>query len=147
MSQNKHNYSCDKIFKPSVQLLHQTCASADAIFSTFTGLNALMLLLQGARVYFRRCSFRDFDLAQEIFDVSFGSAVRLENCTFTNITVPNNDYVSTSGNDGEVIIGESFEIMYYPEDDAGPLFDVLRHRANGSIIFEEGVSASVMRAR
>jgi hypothetical protein len=120
--------------------------SADTVFSTFTGLNALMLLLGASRVNMHRCSFRDFDLAQEIFDVSFGSAVRLENCTFTNITVPNNDYVSTSGNDGTGFTGESFEITYYPEDDAGPLFDILRHRANDSSFSEEGVCALLIKA-
>jgi hypothetical protein len=116
--------------------------SADTIFSTFTGLNPLMLLIGGARVNMHRCRFRDFDLARELFDVSYGSAVRLENCTFTNITVPENDYVSTSANDWSFFTGESFELTYYPEDDAGPSFDVLRHRANDSSVPEEGVHTS-----
>jgi hypothetical protein len=36
-----------------------------------------------------------------IFDVSVGSSLRLENCTFTNITVPDNDYVTTTYDDWE----------------------------------------------
>jgi hypothetical protein len=97
-----------------------------------------MLLVDGARAHIRNSSFRDFELEQEIFDVSFGSSVRLENCTFTNITVPENDYVSTSYNDWEFREGISYDNIYYPEDDEGPLFDVLRHRANDSSIPEEG---------
>jgi hypothetical protein len=113
---------------------------ADCIFSTFTGANALMLMTQQARTFVRRSSFRDIDLGGEIFDVSFGSSVRLENCTFTNITVPNNDYVSTSFNDWNYFSGVELEVPYNPEDDAGPFFDVQRHRANDSSIPRDGVA-------
>jgi hypothetical protein len=98
-----------------------------------------MLLLEKARVLIRRSSFRDIDLGQEIFDVSRGSSVRLENCTFTNITVPDNDYVSTSYNDFEAFRGETLEVPYYPDDDAGPWFDLQRHRAKDSRFPEEGM--------
>jgi hypothetical protein len=113
---------------------------ADSVFSTFTGTNAVFLLIQLARAFIRNSSFRDIDLAQEIFDVSFGSSVRLENCTFTNITVPNNDYVSTSGNDWAAFQGQTLEMIYYPEDDAGPFFDFKRYRASDSSIADQGVS-------
>jgi hypothetical protein len=90
--------------------------------------------------YLRGCSFRDFELSEGIFDVSYGSTVRLENCTFTNITVANNDYVSTTNNDGDpVVVGIGLETENYPEDDADPLFDVQRHRANMSSLSEAGV--------
>jgi hypothetical protein len=89
----------------------------------------------------RRCSFRDFELSEGIFDVSSGSLLRLENCVFTNITVPNNDYVSTTYDDWSTVsIGISLQTYNYPEDDADPLFDVERHRANDSSLPEEGVS-------
>jgi hypothetical protein len=113
--------------------------SADTLFSTFTGDDAPLLFLNGGRVLIRRSSFRDLRLSEEIFDVSFGSAVRLENCTFTNITVPNNDYVSTSFNDWEYFSAWSVDVEYYPEDDADPSFDVLRYRANESSFPEAGV--------
>jgi hypothetical protein len=93
----------------------------------------------------RRCSFRDFELSEGIFDVSGGSAVRLENCTFTNITVPNNDYVSTTYDDGSTVYLGELQTINYPEDDADPLFDVERHRANDSSLPEEGVSFRSMR--
>jgi hypothetical protein len=89
----------------------------------------------------RRCHFRDFELSEGIFDVSDGSYLRLENCTFTNITVPNNDYVSTTYDDGDpVFLRGRLQTYNYPEDDADPLFDVERHRANDSSLPEEGVS-------
>jgi hypothetical protein len=103
-----------------------------------------MLLAEGARAHIRNSNFRDLELEQEIFDVSFGSSVRLENCTFTNITVPNNDYVSTSYNDWEFREGISYDMIYYPEDDEGPSFDVLRHRANDSSIPEGGAYTSLV---
>jgi hypothetical protein len=112
---------------------------SDSIFSSFTGSEALMLLVDSARAFIHSSMFRDLELDQEIFDVSFGSAVRLENCTFTNVTVPDNDYVSTSLNDGELFSMGSLLVTYYPEDDAGPSFDVQRHRANNSSIPEEGM--------
>jgi hypothetical protein len=87
----------------------------------------------------RRCSFRDFELSEGIFDVSGGASVRLENCTFTNITVPNNDYVSTTYDDWNLLYLGLLQTTKYPEDDADPLFDVERHRANDSLP-EEGVS-------
>jgi hypothetical protein len=89
-----------------------------------------------SRASIRNSSFRDIDLAQEVFDVSFGSSVGLENCTFTNITVPNNDYVSTSYSDWEFFEFEPLEVIYYPEDDAGPIFDLKRY----SSIADQGVS-------
>jgi hypothetical protein len=61
---------------------------ADTTFSTFTGHDSTLLLSSLGRASFQRCSFRDFELSEGIFDVSDGSSVRLENCTFTNITVP-----------------------------------------------------------
>jgi hypothetical protein len=100
----------------------------------------VLLLLHESRAFFRDSSFRDIELAEEIFDVSFGSSVRLENCTFTNITVPNNDYVSTSYNDWETFGGETLELIYYPEDDAGSFFDLKRFSANDSRIVDQGVS-------
>jgi hypothetical protein len=87
----------------------------------------------------RRCSFRDFELSEGIFDVSDGSSARLENCTFTNITVPNSDYVSTTYDDGRRLYLGLLSTYNYPEDDADPLFDVVRHRANDSSLPEEGV--------
>jgi hypothetical protein len=113
---------------------------ADTTFSTFTGDDSTLLLTRVGRASFHRCSFRDFELSEGIFDVSTGSSVRLENCTFTNITVPNNDYVSTTYDDGEYAVSGVFLVENYPEDDAEPLFDVQRHRANDSSIPEEGVS-------
>jgi hypothetical protein len=93
----------------------------------------------------RRCSFRDFELSEGIIDVSTASSVRIENCTFTNITVPNNDYVSTTYDDGETLsVGFLFKTYNFPEDDADPLFDVERHRANDSSLPEEGVSYVTM---
>jgi hypothetical protein len=113
---------------------------ADTIFSTFTGSDAPLLLVQSARVLIRSSSFRDFDLSEEIFDVSKGSSVRLENCTFTNITVPDNEYVSTSYNDWDYFRGAAVEVTYYPEDDEAPLLDIKRYRANDSSISEKGMS-------
>lgn len=86
------------------------------------------------RAVIRHSSFRDFDLHEEIFDVSRGSGVRLENCTFTNITVPDNEYVSTSYSDYEFFGGPNGVVFleYFPEDDAGPLFDITRWRVNDS---------------
>jgi hypothetical protein len=118
------------------------CMNADTMFSTFTGGDSLMLLLDKARVHIRSSSFRDIELGQELFDVSLASSVRLENCTFTNITVPDNDYVSTSFNDWQSFSGLALEVLYYPDDDAGPLFDVQRNRANDSTLPLEGASLS-----
>jgi hypothetical protein len=96
-------------------------------------------------IYLRRCSFRDFDLSEGIFDVSGGVSVGLENCTFTNITVPRNDYVSTTYDDGDPIYFRAYQTESYPEDDADPLFDVQRHRANDSSHPEKGVLFLKMR--
>jgi hypothetical protein len=112
---------------------------ADTIFSTFTGDDSTFLCQTSGFTYFRRCSFRDFQLSEGIFDVSSGSSVRLENCTFTNITVPRNDYVSTTYDDGDTVYFQTFQTENYPEDDADPLFDVERRRANHSSLPEEGV--------
>jgi hypothetical protein len=73
-----------------------------------------------------------------IFDVSVGSSLRLENCTFTNITVPDNDYVTTTYDDWEGWSIGAIVIDSYPEDDADPSFDVQRRRANDSSPLEEG---------
>lgn len=105
---------------------------ADTIISTFTGNDAPLAIITGSSAVFRRCSFRDLELKEEVFDVSKGSSVRLENCTFTNITVPDNEYVSTSYNDWTYFWGYEVEVTYYPEDDAWALFDVTRLRANDS---------------
>jgi hypothetical protein len=98
-----------------------------------------MLLVDGARAFIHGSSFRDLQLDLEMFDVSFGSAVRLQNCTFTNVTVPDNEYVSTSLNDWEYFKLRTLEVTYYPEDDAGPSFDLQRHRENDSSIPETGM--------
>jgi hypothetical protein len=118
---------------------------ADTTFSTFTGHDSTLLLSTLGRASFQRCSFRDFELSEGIFDVSDGSSVRLENCTFTNITVPNNDYVSTTQDDGEVVTRGPFSVENFPEDDSHPLFDVQRQRANDSRVLEEGVSVLKVR--
>jgi hypothetical protein len=118
---------------------------ADTIFSTFTGDDSTFLCQTSGFTYFRRCSFRDFQLSEGIFDVSSGSSVRLENCTFTNITVPRNDYVSTTYDDGDTVYFQTFQTENYPEDDADPLFDVERRRANHSSLPEEGVPFLKMR--
>ena len=99
---------------------------ADSTFSSFTGQDAPLAFVTEARAVLRRSSFRDLDLEEEIFDVSKGSAVHLEACTFTNVTVPNNEYVSTSYSDWEYFQGEEVQVTYYPEDDTGPLFDIQR---------------------
>lgn len=115
--------------------------SPDAIFSSFTGEDAPLAFVYHARAVFRRTSFRDFDLDEEIFDVSGASGVRLEDCTFTNITVPDNEYVSTSYSDYDYFRGSDLEVEYYPEDDGGPLFDIIRWRANVSDIPDVGVQS------
>ena len=106
---------------------------ADCTFSSFTGQDAPLAFLSEARAVVRHSRFRDFALEEEVFDVSKGSSVHLHNCTFTNVTVPDNEYVSTSYSDYEWFGGEAFPVVYYPEDDAGPMFDVTRTRANDSV--------------
>jgi hypothetical protein len=113
---------------------------ADTTFSTLTGDNSPLMIFDQGRASFTRCSFRDLNLSEGIFDVSSGSSVRLANCTFTNITVPQNDYVSTFFDDGVYTGHASIGFESYADDDAGTLFDVQRHRANDSSIPEEGVS-------
>jgi hypothetical protein len=112
---------------------------ADTDFSTFTGDDSPLALLHECRALFRRCRFRDFEVSEGIFDVSYGSSVRLENCTFTNITVPYHDYVSTTSDDWNWFDQGSLLIENRPEDDADPLFDVERRRANNSSSPEHGV--------
>ena len=82
----------------------------------------------------RRSSFRDLDISEEVFDVSHGSAVHLQACTFTNVTVPDNEYVSTSYSDYfyNFDTGSDMYAYYYPDDDAGPLFDIPRWSANAT---------------
>jgi hypothetical protein len=118
---------------------------ADTTFSTFTCDDSTFLLRTTGLL--RRCRFRDFKLSEGIFDVSSGSSVRLENCTFTNITVPNNDFVSTTHDDADPVFLGILETYNHPEDDADPLFDVERHIANDSSFPEEGVSFFRMGSR
>lgn len=133
-------------FVAAVRMSGNAPVVADAIFSSFTGDTAPLGFISTARVVFRRSSFRDFALSEEIFDVSAGGAVHLDNCTFTNITVPDNEYISTSYNDWDYFQGVEVEIMYYPDDDAGPRFDFHRLRADHSILGEQGALLYLIHA-
>ena len=66
------------------------------------------------------CMFKDLALSVEIFDVSFGGRLHLENCTFQNLQLSRNPpkYVSTSLND-EMPCYEPFEddLKYNADDD------------------------------
>ena len=66
------------------------------------------------------CTFKDLALSVEIFDVSFGGRLHLENCTFQNLQLSRTPpkYVSTSLNDDVQCI-EPFEdaFKYNPDDD------------------------------
>lgn len=117
--------------KPQFGTSDESSPFSGCIFSSFTGDSAPLTFVSQARATVRRTAFRDFDLQEEIFDVSIGSSVRLENCTFTNITVPDNEYVSTSYSDWSTWQGDVL-LTYYPDDDDGPDFDVERVRANDS---------------
>lgn len=86
----------------------------------FEGDNPPLLVTSESFASLSNCTFRDMDLTVEIFDVSFGGSVHLEDCIFQNVQLSRNPpkFVSTSLND-EFACEEPYEqfFKYQPEDD------------------------------
>lgn len=91
---------------------------ADSRFIGFGGTEPPFLIAQETFATFRNCKFEDFDLTVEVFDVSFGGLLHLEQCTFQRILLRQSKLVSTSLND-EVKCLEPFQddFLYMSTDD------------------------------
>ena len=64
--------------------------------------------------------FEDFDLSVEVFDVSFGGMLHLEDCAFRNVELRQGKLVGTSSNDIFPCFPSFIDLnyMYMPADDA-----------------------------
>ena len=54
-------------------------------FIGFGGAKPPLLVSEETFGAFRQCMFEDFDLSVEVFDVSFGGMLHLEDCAFRNV--------------------------------------------------------------
>lgn len=97
-----------------------TAWHADTEFIGFKGTEPPLAIGFESYASFHHCMFQDFDLSVEVFDVSYGGRISLENCTFQNIQLRQNPpkYVSTLAND-ELRCSEpgSNDFKYYSDDD------------------------------
>lgn len=71
------------------------------------------------------CSFRHLRLAVEVFDVSFGGRLHIENCTFQDVDMTRSPpkYVSTSLND-DVPCQAPFDDAFKYNDDDDDSYDI-----------------------
>lgn len=79
-----------------------------------------MLVSAESFVALQGCHFQNLDLTSELVDVSFGGAVNMQACTFTNCAIPRNHIVSTSFNDYTPCSAWSpgmAGFLYFPQDD------------------------------
>jgi hypothetical protein len=93
--------------------------NADCRFIGFGGSDPPLLISLESFGTFRNCTFEDLQLTVEVIDISFGGLLRLEDCTFHNISLRNKKLVSTTEND-LVRCGRPFDedFLYLPDDDA-----------------------------
>ena len=93
---------------------------AGSRFIGFGGAEPPLLIALETFVAFRQCTFEDLDLSAEVFDVSFGGMLHLDDCTFQNVLLRQGRLVGTSLNDDayRVTSGAEYEFIYFPEDDA-----------------------------
>ena len=88
-------------------------------FIGFEGAEPPLLVADETFGAFRQCTFEDFDLSVEVFDVSFGGLLHLEDCTFRNVELRQGKLVGTSLNDDFKCNNEWLgDFMYMPADDA-----------------------------
>jgi hypothetical protein len=98
----------------------ERCACADSRFINFQGRLAPVLISSESFATFRNCSFQNFNLTREVFDVSFGGMLRLEACSFNGVSgTDSRKLVSTTSDDyilcsGEVV-DQSVDITDAPE--------------------------------
>lgn len=82
---------------------------------------------------FRGCNFNDLELTVEVFDLSYGGRLRLEDCTFRNVQLGRNPpkYVSTTLNDDLVCMDPLDDLYkYHAEDDDD--YDIELQRVDAS---------------
>lgn len=95
------------------------CVRADCRFMSFAGGEPPLLVALESFATFRNCEFEDFELTVEVFDVSFGGLLHLDNCTFRNVFLRQKRLVATTSNDLVPCL-EPFQddFLYLPDDDA-----------------------------
>lgn len=89
-------------------------------FKGFSGDNSPLLVASDSYAALHSCAFRDLDLTVEVFDLSFGGRLQLEDCTFENVRLRRQPpkLVSTSRNDEaacDAPYDDSFK--YHADDD------------------------------
>lgn len=72
---------------------------ADTILRGFGGDAAPLLITSESFATFHNCTFEDFELSVEVFDISFGGLLRVEDCTFRDVVLRRRKLVSTTAND------------------------------------------------
>jgi hypothetical protein len=90
---------------------------ADSVFEGFDGRTAPILLSGESYGVFQDCVFRDMILSAEIFDVSFGGSLKVENCVFVRVSHAERGIVSTSLNDAFRCFNDK-GFQYFLADDA-----------------------------
>lgn len=93
--------------------------TADCEFLGFEGDNPLLLITQDSYATLRNCIFRDLDLTVEVFDLSFGGRLWLEECTFQNVLLRRQPpkLVATSLNDEIPCAVPNEDTFKYHSDD------------------------------
>jgi hypothetical protein len=104
---------------------------ADSMFRGFSGADPRILISQESFATFHACTFEDINLRTEVFDVSFGGLVRLEDCMFRNVQTPK--LVSTTLNDAASCEKFHYDLRnayrYQPQDDE--LYDIQKEELPG----------------
>lgn len=96
---------------------------ADSRFLGFKGSLPPLLISGESFARFHNCTFEDIDLRVEVFDVSLGGMLRLEECYFHNVSLARGKLVSTTLND--VLACDwplQKDFFYLPDDDV--LYDI-----------------------
>ena len=98
---------------------------AECEFIGFAGDVPPLLISTDSYAALHACAFKDLGLSVEIFDVSFGGRLHLENCTFENLQMTRSPvkYVSTSLND-DVPCQEPFEDSFKYNVDDDDMYDI-----------------------
>lgn len=104
---------------------------SDCEFVGFKGDNPPLLVSSDSYAAVRNCTFRDMDLSVELFDVSFGGGVHLEDCTFQNIQLRRTPpkYVSTSLND-EFRCDDPYDDFFKYQADDDDYYDITPQLVN-----------------
>ena len=92
---------------------------AECEFIGFSGDEPPLLIALDSYGTLQNCSFTDFDLTVEVFDVSYGGRLQLEDCTFQNIQLRRNPpkYVSTTENNHLRCVSPFEDTFKYNADD------------------------------